>query len=354
MRRTALVAAAAAALGLGAAPAHAAVRVHTVATGLVVPWEIAFMPNGSALVTERPGRVRLLDRHRHLLHRPVARLRVTNQGEGGLLGLALDPAFARNHLVYIYFTAGADMRLERWRWDGRRLVRQRSLVQGIQAGQVHDSGRIEFGPDKRLYIATGDAGQPMLAQDPNSLNGKFLALTPSQYRGAGGRPSIVSMGNRNAQGFDWQPGSGRLISTEHGPTGFDGPEGFDEINDIRQGGNYGWPLVIGSGHPGFVDPLKVYLPPIAPSGATFVTDPGSRWTGNFIFACLRGQELRRLVFKGDRIVHDEQLFVGRYGRLRDVVEGPGGALYVLTSNRDGRGRPRPGDDKILRIVPPRR
>jgi glucose/arabinose dehydrogenase len=342
-----------AALAASAAPASAALRAQTIATGLVVPWEIAFMPNGSALVTERPGRVRLLGRHGHLVRRPVARVRVTNQGEGGLLGLALDPAFGRNHLVYLYFTRGAWMRLERWRWDGRRLVRQRSLVAGIRAGQVHDSGRIEFGPDRRLYIATGDAGQPMLAQDPNSLNGKFLALAPSQYRGAGGRPSIVSMGNRNAQGFDWQPGTGRLISTEHGPTGFDGPECCDEINDIRQGGNYGWPLVIGSGHPGFADPLTVYQAAIAPAGATFVTRPGSQWTGDFIFACLRGQELRRLVFKGGQIVHDEQLLVGRYGRLRDVVEGPGGALYVLTSNRDGRGRPRPGDDKILRIVPPR-
>jgi glucose/arabinose dehydrogenase len=348
------IAAAAAAAVLAGTPANAAIRAQTVATGMVVPWEIAFMPNGSAFVTERPGRVRLLDRRGHLVRRPVARIRVTNQGEGGLLGLALDPAFAHNRLVYLYFTSGASMELERRRWTGRRLVRERSLVAGIRAGDVHDSGRIEFGPDRRLYISTGDAGEPMLAQDPNSLNGKFLAMTPHQYRGVGGRPSVVSMGNRNAQGFDWQPGTGSLISTEHGPTGFDGPECCDEINDIRQGGNYGWPLVIGSGHPGFVDPLKVYQAPIAPSGATFITHPGSRWTGNFIFACLRGQELRRLVFRGSQIVHDEQLFVGRYGRLRDVVEGPRGALYVLTSNRDGRGRPRPGDDKILRIVPPRR
>jgi quinoprotein glucose dehydrogenase len=355
MRSAAAVTAAAiAAMSFAPPAAGARVQAETVATGLTVPWEIAFMPGGSALVTERPGRVRLLGRGGRLVRRPLARIRVTTQGEGGLLGLALDPRFPRNRLVYLFFTAGSKMRLERWRLARGRLVRQRSLVSGIRAGRVHDSGRIAFGPDGRLYVATGDAGEPMLAQDPASLNGKFLALTPGQYRGTGGRPAIVSMGNRNAQGFDWQPGSGRLISTEHGPTGFDGPEGFDEINDIRQGGNYGWPLVIGSGHPGFTDPLLVYQAPIAPSGATFVSRPGSRWTGDFIFACLRGQQLHRLVFSGGRIVADEPLLTGRFGRLRDVVEGPRGALYILTSNRDSRGRPRPGDDKILRVVPPRR
>jgi quinoprotein glucose dehydrogenase len=354
MRYAAAAAAALATLSLPAPADAAGLRVQTVATGLVVPWQIAFMPDHSALVTERPGRVRLLGRGGRLARRPIARIRVTTQGEGGLLGLALDPRFALNRLVYLFFTEGSEMRLERWRLDGKRLVRQRSLVNGIRAGQVHDSGRIAFGPDGRLYVATGDAGEPMLAQDPTSLNGKFLALTPHQYRGTGGRPAIVSIGNRNAQGFDWQPGSGRLISTEHGPTGFDGPEGFDEINEITQGGNYGWPLVIGSGHPGFVEPLLVYRAPIAPAGATFVRRPGSRWSGNFIFACLRGQQLHRLVFRGGRIVADQPLLTGRYGRLRDVVEGPRGALYVLTSNRDGRGRPRAGDDRILRVIPPRR
>jgi glucose/arabinose dehydrogenase len=246
------------------------------------------------------------------------------------------------------------MRLERWRFTQGRLRRQRSLLQGIKSGRVHDSGRIAFGPDRRLYVATGDAGEPQLAQDPASLNGKFLSLSPRQYRGAGGRPLIVSSGHRNPQGFDWQPGSGRLIATEHGPTaGLDGPAGYDEVNEIIQGRNYGWPLVIGFGSdPAFTNPIRLYQAPIAPSGATFVTHEGSRWTGDFIFACLRGQELTRLVFEGGQIVADEPLFTGRYGRLRTVVEGPAGALYVLTSNRDGRGVVHPGDDRILRITPP--
>jgi glucose/arabinose dehydrogenase len=353
--------AAAVAASTGPAPAPAAsptrgVRVQTVASSLRIPWEIAFLPDRRALVTERPGTVRMLSAAGRLQPKPVARVPVSAQGEGGLLGLAIDPSFARNHYVYLYFTRSITMQLERWRLAGNRLRRQRSLVVGIKSGPDHDSGRIAFGPDRRLYVATGDAGQRQLAQDPNSLNGKFLSLSPRQYRGAGGRPHIISMGHRNPQGFDWQPRSGRLIATEHGPTaGLDGPAGYDEINEIVQGHNYGWPLVIGnSDNPAFTNPIRLYQAPIAPSGATFVTHPGSRWTGNFIFACLRGQELRRLVFDGDRIVTDEPLFTGRFGRLRTVVEGPDGDLYVLTSNRDGRGIVHPGDDRILRITPPKR
>jgi glucose/arabinose dehydrogenase len=329
------------------------VRVKTVATGLVIPWELAFLPDGRALVTERPGRVRLLSRNGRLQRTPVARVPVSTQGEGGLLGVALDPDFAHNHLVYLYFTAGSSMRLERWRFTRGRLRRQRSLVEGIAAGRIHDSGRIAFGPDQRLYVATGDAGNGRLAQRSDSLNGKFLALTPDQYRGAGGRPQVISMGHRNPQGFDWEPGTGRLIATEHGPTGgLDGPGGYDEINAVVQGGNYGWPLKFGFDQSGFNAPLKVYRAPIAPSGATFVAHPGSSWTGSFVFACLRGEQLRRLTFRDGAVVGDEVLFRGRFGRLRTVVEKPGGDLYVLTSNRDGRGAAVASDDRILRITPP--
>jgi glucose/arabinose dehydrogenase len=328
-------------------------RVDTVATGLEIPWEIAFLPDGRALVTERPGRVRILDRNRHLLARPAARVKVSVQGEGGLLGLAIDPGFARNRYVYLYYTTSGWMRLERWRLNGNRLVRERSLVDGIQAGRIHDSGRIAFGPDHRLYVGTGDAGNGLLAQDLTSLNGKFLSLSPSQYRGSGGTPTIVSTGNRNPQGFDWDPATGRMIATEHGPTGgVDGPEGFDEVNRIVAGGNYGWPFVYGFHQDPFTPPLRVYRQPLAPSGATFVRHRGSRWSGSYLFACLRGEQLRRLVFQHGRIVGDESLLHARYGRLRTVVEGPDGALYVLTSNRDGRGTPRADDDQILRVTPP--
>jgi glucose/arabinose dehydrogenase len=354
--RTALTLTATAIAVAAAAPAQASgPRVDTVARGLEIPWDIAFLPRGGALVTERPGRIRRLTRGWRLLRRPVARVPVSAYGEGGLLGIALDPAFRANRFVYLYFTTATGMRLERRRWAGRRLVYRASLIDGIRAGTLHDSGRIAFGPDRRLYVSTGDAGTGTLAQDPVSLNGKMLALTPAQYHGPGhAMPAIVASGLRNSQGFDWEPGTGQLIANDHGPTGFDGPEGYDEVNAIVPGGNYGWPEAIGSENGGgrFVAPLRLYVAPIAPSGATFVSRAGSRWTGDYILAALRGEQLRRLVLRGDRVVRDEALLTRRYGRLRTVVEGPRGCLYVLTSNRDGRGYPVRADDRILRVRPP--
>jgi glucose/arabinose dehydrogenase len=341
--------------GLAAPNATAAPRVETVARGLEIPWEIAFLPGGRALVTERPGRVRLLGRRGRLHRAPVARVRVSAFGEGGLLGLAVDPAFRANRFVYLYFTTAGGMRLERRRLSDGRLVPEASLVDDIESGRVHDSGRIAFGPDRRLYVSTGDAGVPELAQDPGSRNGKMLALTPSQYHGSGhAAPAVVATGLRNTQGFDWEPGTRRMIATDHGPSGFDGPEGYDEVNEIMPGGNYGWPAVIGDATGGgrFIGPLRVYPAPVAPSGATFVSRPGSRWTGDFLFAALRGTQLRRLVLRDGAVVRDESLLFGRFGRLRTVVEGPRGCLYALTSNRDGRGLPSAGDDRILRIRPP--
>jgi glucose/arabinose dehydrogenase len=329
--------------------------VETVATGLEIPWDIAFMPGGGALVTERPGRVRLFRRDGSLRRAPVARIPVSAIGEGGLLGVAIDPAFARNRYVYLYFTTAQGMRLERRRWTGSRLANPLSLIDGIRAGRVHDSGRIAFGPDRRLYISTGDAGEPALAQDTGSLNGKLLALTPAQYRGAvHAAPEVVARGLRNSQGFDWEPASGRIVATDHGPSGFDGPEGYDEVNAIVPGGNYGWPQAIGDDTGGgrYTAPLRVYRAAIAPSGATFVSRRGSRWTGDFLLAALRGTQLRRLELRDGRVVADRLLLSGRYGRLRTVVEGPDGCIYVLTSNRDGRGYPTATDDRILRVRPP--
>jgi len=322
-------------------------RVEIVAEGLEVPWEIAFLPDGRALVTERPGRIRMLETDGTLREQPLAEVDVSAQGEGGLMGLALDPEFERNRLAYLYFTTAGGLQLERWRVDGDRLEREAGLIDGtIEAGPIHDSGRIAFGPDDCLYVATGEAGNGPLAQDPDSLNGKYLRLAPEQYRGGPSRPDVLSSGHRNPQGFDWQPGTDRLISTEHGPSGGDGPQGFDEVNEIREGANYGWPEVFGDDHAGFTAPLRVYEEAIAPSGATFTEG------GDYYFATLRGEALRRLRFDGDRITADDVLLEGEYGRLRTVVEGPDGALYVLTSNRDGRGSPEDGDDRILRLTPP--
>jgi len=323
-------------------------QVRTVAGGLVAPWEIAFLPDGSSLITERPGRVRFMTKERRLSRRVAGRLRVSG-GEGGLLGLAVDPAFARNRYVYLFRTLSGTAQLLRYRFVGRRLRSGRTLVRRIGANAIHDAGRVHFGPGGRLYFSTGDKAAPGLSQNSRSLNGKFLSLSPRQYRGRGGRPSVVSKGHRNPQGFDWQPRTGRLIATEHGP------DGDDEVNHIRRGGNYGWPMLRGfEKRSGFTSPLAVYRDAIAPSGGSFVSQVGSAWSGDFLFGALRGRQIRRLSFgRGGRVTRNQALFGDRFGRVRTVVEAPDGSLLALTSNRDGRGSARPGDDRVIRIVPPR-
>ncbi len=321
-------------------------RVSTLARGLRVPWEIAFLPDGRALITERGGTVRLLDED-GVRDRPLRRVPVQAVGEGGLLGLAVDPDFAENRLVYAYRTTASGNEVLRLRFAGGVLRPQRVVLRGIRAAPIHDGGRLRFGPDGRLYVTTGDAADPGLAQ-ADGRNGKVLRLTAAQARGRGGAPETFTTGHRNVQGLAWQPGSGRLFASEHGPSG------FDEVNLLRRGGNYGWPEVQGPEHGSFRAPVALYPRSIAPSGATFVTRGGSSWTGDLLVSGLRGEQLRRLSFDGARVTRDEALLAGRFGRLRSVVEGPDGALYVLTNNTDGRGAPRAGDDRLLRIVPPRR
>lgn len=308
--------------------------VETVARGLEVPWEIAFLPDGRALITERPGRVRVLDGE------VLASVDVEATGEGGLLGMAIDPDFERNGFVYLYRTVAGGNEVVRYRLDGSRLVEDEVLVSGIRAAPIHDGGRLRFGPDGALYATTGDAAQPELAQDPQSLNGKVLRITGP------GSPGVFSLGHRNPQGLDWQPGTERLYASEHGASG------NDEVNLLEEGENYGWPDAEGADHGDFTAPLAVYEESIAPSGASFVRREGSVWSGDFLVASLVGEQVRRLRFDGSEVVLDEPLFEGQFGRLRSVVEGPDGALYVLTNNTDGRGTPREGDDRVLRIEPP--
>ena len=326
--------------GGGAEPARK--ETGTIVTGLDVPWELAFLPDGSALVTERAGRVLRLDKNLKVAGRPAATVQVDASGESGLLGMAIDPSFRSNRFVYLYRTTASGNEVLRYRYSRGRLTGARVVVRGIQAGVIHDGGRLRFGPDGALYITTGETGQSQLAQDRGSLNGKLLRVRDP--RGGAVRPEIVSLGHRNVQGLDWQPGSDRLYATEHGP------DAHDELNRIVEGRNYGWPQAEGKDGP---TPAVIdWVDTIAPSGATFVRRGGSRWTGNLLVACLRGEQLRRVVFDGTRVVRQQVLFSGRYGRLRDVVEGPDGAIYLLTNNTDGRGSPRAGDDRIVRLVPP--
>ena len=345
-RATLAALAAAALLPLAVAPAPASAQsASVVATGLNVPWELAFLPDGRALVTERGGRVLLFSRGLRS-RRGIARIRVAGSGEGGLLGLALDPGFARNGRVFVYRTARTGgNQVVRYRFSGNRLRSPRVVLRGLRSAGFHNGGRIAFGPDRALYVTTGDATERRLAQDGGSLNGKILRLA-----GGTGRPQVVSSGHRNVQGLDWQPGSNRLVATELGESD------RDEVNVIREGGNYGWPRALGGDTGGgrFVGAAwDTGRDNIAPSGGTFVSRPGSAWTGDFVFGTLVGEHVRRLEFDGERVVRDQRLFTGRFGRIRTVVEGPGGALYLLTSNRDGRGSPTRSDDRIVRVVAPR-
>ena len=314
-------------------------QVRTVATGLDTPWSIAWLPDGRALVTERPGRVRLLSASGELRDEPVGEVDVVESdgAESGLLGIAVDPEFADNGFVYVYRTVESGNEVARYRFADDRLTEDGVVVEGIRAAPIHDGGRLAFGPDGQLYITTGEAGDSALAQ-ASGLNGKVLRT--ADFRSDGVRPEVFTTGHRNVEGIDWEPGTDRLLITELGPdTG-------DEVNVLHQGDDYGWPD--GGGEP----PLVNYEDVISPSGAAFVSRRGSEWTGDFVFANLSGEQLRRLSFDGERVSGDETLLEGEYGRLRAVAEGPDGALYVSTSNRDGRGDPGDEDDRILRLTPP--
>jgi glucose/arabinose dehydrogenase len=304
-------------------------EVETVVTGLEAPWEVEFLPDGRALITERPGRVRLVSAEGELREQPVAEVDVEDVGEGGLLGMALDPEFEDNGFVYLYRTTGDGNEVVRHRLQGDRLREERVVTNSSPSGE--------------------NESRPDLAQDEESLAGKILRLGPDAYRGDGGEPEIHSLGHRNPQGLAWAPEGDRLLATEHGASR------NDEVNVIERGANYGWPEMEGPEHGPFTAPLQVWTDEtVAPSGATFVTGERSAWSGDLLVAGLRGTALRRLSIADEEVTGDEPVLDGEYGRLRTVVEGPGEALYVLTNNRDGRGSPEGGDDRLLRVTSPGR
>ncbi len=331
-------------------------RVEVVAKGLEIPWSLVFMPDGRLLVPERHGRVRVIDTARGTAEIALTIDDVSTDGEAGLLGLALDPAFTSNRLVYLYYTArspggGAANRVVRYRESGGRLGEPVVLLDDIPANTIHDGGRLRFGPDGLLYITTGDAANETLAQDVASYAGKILRLNADGTTPRGnpfGSP-VYSYGHRNPQGLDWHPATGDLWASEHGATG------NDEINVVESGANYGWPLIQGNQTlPGMRAPITFYNPAVAPSGASFYR--GQRFpqfANNLFVATLRGTLLLRLRIdpSARRLIGQERLLEGQFGRLRDVVTGPDGYLYFCTNNRDGRGDPTSDDDRIARLVP---
>jgi glucose/arabinose dehydrogenase len=319
--------------------------VTTIASGLDIPWAMAAVADGRLFFTERPGRLRVIVGGA-LQAAPVVTLPVAASGEGGLLGLAADPAFATNGYLYVYYTYSAGgllNRVARLVVSGSSAVQDLVLLEGIPGASLHDGGRIKVGPDGLLYVTTGDAGNSASSQNSNSLAGKILRMTRTGAV-APGNPFagsyVYTLGHRNPQGLAWDS-SGSLYATEHGPSS------NDEVNRIRAGLNYGWPTIVGRGNdPAFIDPIFLFFPDTcAPSGATFVMSTLiPEWNGDLLFTCLRGVHLHRLRLAGpgsDTVATSEALYTNVYGRMRDVIVGSDGAVYVSTSNG--------GTDVILRI-----
>jgi len=339
-------------------------RVETVLSGLEVPWSIVWAPDGRMIFTERPGRVRVFQNGK-LRPQPLFVVPdVDARGEAGLMSVALHPQFASNrwlYLSYVYSGDGQRLRVVRYTETNTGLGDRKVIIEGIPAAPAHAGCRLRFGPDGKLYITTGDATDRELAQQLDSLAGKTLRLNddgtvPSDNPFVGQanvRPEIWTSGNRNGQGIDFQPGTNLCFETEHGPSGFDGPGGGDEVNILEKGKNYGWPIIHHTQtRAGLESPLLEYTPACAPASGMFYRGSAfPQFKGNFFFGCLRGTRLIRVVLDGRRVVSQENLLSGKYGRIRDVTEGPDGNLYFSTSNRDGRGSPATDDDRIIRLTP---
>ena len=339
-------------------------KVETVIPNLEVVWSIVWAPDGRMFFTERPGRVRVFENGK-LRPQPVFVVPdVEPRGESGLMSLALHPQFASNHFLYLsyaYNSNGQQVRVVRYRETPNGFVDRKVIIENVPAAQFHAGCRLRFGPDGKLYITTGDATDRQIAQQLNSLGGKILRLNddgtvPADNPFVGrsdARPEIWAYGSRNSQGIDFQPGTNLLWETEHGPSGFDGPGGGDEVNIIERGKNYGWPTIHHRAtREGMESPILEYTPACAPGSGTFYR--GSQFPqfkGNFFFGCLRGERIIRVVANGRQVVSQENLLEGKYGRIRDIAEGPDGFIYFSTSNRDGRGSPASDDDRILRLVP---
>ena len=337
------------------------IKVETVATKLQFPWGLAFLPDGRMLVTERPGRLRIVAKD-GTLSEPIQGVpEIFGQGQGGLLGIALDPQFTSNQLVYLSYSepgeGGVGTAVARGRLgddsldDVEVIFRQKPKV----GGGNHFGGRLVFAPDGKLFVTLGERFTFDPAQDLSVDLGKIVRINPdgsvpddNPFVGQEGKlPEIWSYGHRNVQGAAIHPETGKLWETEFGPLG------GDELNIPQAGKNYGWPVVSWGNnydgteipdpptHPEFSDAIYHWTPVISPSGITFYTaDIFPEWKGNLLIAGLSSEAIVRLTLDGDKVTGEERIPMGT--RIRDVVQGPDGAVYALTDSQKG---------KILRLTP---
>jgi glucose/arabinose dehydrogenase len=335
-------------------------RAVSLVQGLEVPWGAVFTSTERLLVTERGGQVRVVT-NGALQAQPLHVFsQVQSKSEEGLMGIALDPHYQDNKLVYFayaYQQAELKVKVVRLTDTGTALVNEQVVIDNIPAAKYHAGTRIAFGPDQKLYITTGDATNKKTPQDLKSLGGKILRMNSDgsipEDNPFEGSP-VYTYGHRNSQGLTWDTVTGEMYATEHGPSLFDGPAGGDEINHIIPGSNYGWPLV---SHKEKLDeaeePMLLFTPAVAPGGMTFVKgDRFSSLTNTLLFAGLKGEGLYRVVLKETdpgKVKEYQKLAGINVGRIRDVFESSTGEIYFLTSNKDGRGQPKAGDDILYRL-----
>lgn len=337
-------------------------QMEVVAQGLEVPWNLVFTSSDRLLITERPGRIRVMEKGR-LQDEPLLTLSdVSSRSEEGLMGLAKDPAYEQNKYLYACYAyaiaGGLQDRVVRLIDQGDAIQEDRVILDDMPAATNHAGCALSFGPDGKLYITTGDATDRNIAQDLSSLGGKILRVNPDGTIPADNpfpNSPVWSYGHRNPQGIAWHPETQLLYSTEHGPSGLDGAGGGDEINLIKAGGNYGWPLVShDKNQQGLSAPLRTFTPAEAPASAAFYS--GSvfpQFRHNLFFGALRGEGIMRAVIADadpEVILEIEKLPL-IMGRVRAVAEGPDSFIYFTSSNRDGRGKTSEGDDKVYRLVP---